>query len=285
MIKISELLVRKKDMSLGEFHDYWKRVHGPLVMSIPEIRRHVVKYVQSQTQPDWFSFLVGDGPLFDGIAEVWCESIADAQLMFEEPKFAEVVTPDEKQFLDMSGTVILLMSQHLIYQRRAAPIHGGVKLFELAARRREMTRSECHRHWRDIHAPLVLRSDEMIKPLRRYCNRIPSRTAPVVCRRCAMTAWPNFGSTTSTTSRRASGGNIWKPFTRTSRASSILPRAAPWSPKSTLSTNARERLGIRTSAYVEVRDHRVRESAAIDMTARGSPLPKHLAEKVLHRQP
>ena len=62
MIKISELLVRKKDMSRGEFHDYWKRVHGPLVMSIPEIRRHVVKDVQSHTQPDWFPFLAGDGP-------------------------------------------------------------------------------------------------------------------------------------------------------------------------------------------------------------------------------
>ena len=106
--------------------------------------------------------------MFDGVAEVWCDSLAAAQLMFEEPKFAEVVTPDERQFLDMNGTVILLMSQHLIYQRRAAPIHGGVKLFELPSRRREMTRSECHRHWRDIHAPLVLGSAEMIKPLRRY---------------------------------------------------------------------------------------------------------------------
>ena len=59
MIKISELLVRKAGMSRGEFQDYWRRVHGPLVMSIPEIRRHVVKYVQSHTQPDWFPFLAG----------------------------------------------------------------------------------------------------------------------------------------------------------------------------------------------------------------------------------
>jgi uncharacterized protein (TIGR02118 family) len=168
MIKISELLVRKAGMSRAEFHDYWKRVHGPLVMSIPEIRRHVVKYVQSHTQPDWFSFLAGDGPLYDGVAEVWCETVDDAQLMFEEPKFAELVTPDEKQFLDMTGTVILLMSQHLIYQRQGAPIHGGIKLFELPVRRRGMTRSECHRYWQVSHARLVLGAAEMIKPLRRY---------------------------------------------------------------------------------------------------------------------
>ena len=125
MIKISELLVRKPGMSRAEFHDYWQRVHGPLVMSIADIRRHVVKYVQSHTQPDWFAFLAGDGPLYDGVAEVWCEGIDEAQRMFEEPAFGKLVTPDEKQFLDMDRTVILLMSQHLVYQRPAAPCMAG----------------------------------------------------------------------------------------------------------------------------------------------------------------
>jgi hypothetical protein len=45
MIKIAELLVRKSGIGRAEFQDYWGRVHGPLVMSIPEIRRHVAKYV------------------------------------------------------------------------------------------------------------------------------------------------------------------------------------------------------------------------------------------------
>jgi uncharacterized protein (TIGR02118 family) len=168
MIKISELLVRKPGMSRAEFHDYWQRVHGPLVMSIADIRRHVVKYVQSHTQPDWFAFLAGGGPLYDGVAEVWCEGIDEAQRMFEEPAFAELVTPDEKQFLDMDRTVILLMSQHLVYQRPAAAIHGGVKLFELPVRRRGMSRSECLRYWQETHGPLVLGAADMIKPLRRY---------------------------------------------------------------------------------------------------------------------
>jgi hypothetical protein len=50
--------------------------------------------------------------------------------------------------------------------------------------------------------------------------------------------------------------------------------------------NARERLGIGAGADVEVTDHRVRKKfGAIDQTARSSPLPKHLPEKVLHRLP
>ena len=80
MIKISELLVRKPGMSRAEFHDYWQRVHGPLVMSITDIRRHVVKYVRSH--PARLVCLRGDGPLYDGVAEVWCEGIDEAQRMF-----------------------------------------------------------------------------------------------------------------------------------------------------------------------------------------------------------
>ena len=168
MINISELLVRKPGMSRAEFQDYWRRVHGRLVMSIPENRRHVVKYVQSHTQADWFPFLAGAGPLYDGVAEVWCEGIEDAQRMFAEPKFAQLIAPDEENFLDTGKTVILLMTQHLVYQRSGAPIHGGVKLFELPVCRKDMTRAECQRYWRDVHGPLVLRTADMIAPLRRY---------------------------------------------------------------------------------------------------------------------
>ncbi|MGO9047019.1 MAG: EthD domain-containing protein [Xanthobacteraceae bacterium] len=168
MIKIAELLVRKSGMSRAEFQDYWRRVHGPLVMSITEIRRHVAKYVQSHTLPYWYPFLAGEGPLYDGIAEVWCDGIEAAQRMFAEPKFQELVSPDEKKFLEVTQTVILAVTEHTIYQRTSASIHGGVKLFEMPARRREMSRPECHRYWRDTHAPLVMGTTEMVKPLRRY---------------------------------------------------------------------------------------------------------------------
>jgi uncharacterized protein (TIGR02118 family) len=88
--------------------------------------------------------------------------------MFAEPKFQKLVSPDEENFLEVAKTVILAMTEHTIYQRPAIPIHGGVKLFEMPARRREMSRTECHRYWRDTHAPLVMGATEMVKPLRRY---------------------------------------------------------------------------------------------------------------------
>ena len=75
LIKVAELLVRKNGMSRAEFQNYWRRVHGPLVMSIPEIRRHVAKYVQSHTLPIGIHF--------------WP---AKARSMMESPKFGVTVS-------------------------------------------------------------------------------------------------------------------------------------------------------------------------------------------------
>jgi len=168
MIKIAILLVRKKGMSRQEFQDYWRTVHGPLVMSIPENRRHVTKYVQSHVLPDWFPFLAGQGPLYDGAAEIWCDNLQAGLEMFAEPKYQELIYPDELKFLDVDKTITLVMKEHLMYQRPNAPIHGGVKLFELPVRREDMSRSQCHAYWLDVHAPKVLGCPQMIESLRRY---------------------------------------------------------------------------------------------------------------------
>jgi len=168
MIKVTELLVRKNGMSREEFQDYWRTVHGPLVMSIPENIRHVRKYVQSHTLSDWFPFLAGDGPLYDGAAEIWCDNLEAALEMFAEPTYRELIYPDEQKFLDLDKIVILITNGHLIYQQPNAPIHGGVKLFELPVRLESMTRAQCHQYWMDVHGPLVLDCPQMIAPLRRY---------------------------------------------------------------------------------------------------------------------
>ncbi len=167
MIKIVELLVRKPAMTRAEFSDHWLNVHGPLAMSIPEIKRHNVKYVQSHTVGG-HPFAADEEAPFDGAAEIWLDSIETARALLSEPKFEEVVFPDEEKFLDRDKTEILVLTEHLVYQRPGAPIHGGVKLFEVPVRREGMTRAECHRHWYDVHGPMVLDTPSMVANLRRY---------------------------------------------------------------------------------------------------------------------
>ena len=168
MIKISELLTRRPGMTRAEFHDYWRNVHAPLVMGIPEIRRHNRRYVQCHTQPEWFDFLPPGGALYDGVAEIWVDSLDAARQLFAEPKFAELVAPDELEFLDVGKTVILVTDETTVYERAGAPLTGGVKLFELAVRRKGTSRAECHRYWSRTHGPLVLASDQMTRHIVRY---------------------------------------------------------------------------------------------------------------------
>ena len=49
MVKVIVMLKRKPGMGLQEFHRYWKDVHGPLVLGVPELMRHVRRYVQSHS--------------------------------------------------------------------------------------------------------------------------------------------------------------------------------------------------------------------------------------------
>ncbi len=164
MIKIVELLVRKPGMTRAEFSEHWLNVHGPLAMSIPEIRRHNAKYVQSHA----IGGLAGNEPLFDGAAEIWLDSLETAIALLSEPKFEEVVFPDEEKFLDRDKTEILVLTEHLVYQRPGAPIHGGVKVFEVPVRRDGMTRTESQRYWADVHGPMVLDTPSMVANMRRY---------------------------------------------------------------------------------------------------------------------
>ena len=77
--------------------------------------------------------------------------------------------PDEEQFLDRAKTEILVLTEHLVYQRPGAPVHGGVKLFEVPVRAQaHMTRPECHRYWQHVHGAMVLDTPAMVATMRRY---------------------------------------------------------------------------------------------------------------------
>ena len=75
------LLRRKPGMSEEEFHQYWQEAHGPLVMSVTEFSRYFRKYIQSHTLQDLSAFFPPQAiPPYDGIAEVWFESVDELRI-------------------------------------------------------------------------------------------------------------------------------------------------------------------------------------------------------------
>ncbi len=99
MIKLIVCAVRRHDFTFEQFDTYWREQHGPLVRSVTEFTRHVQRYVQCHLSSAEVPLMQGRD--FDGIAELWFDSAEDMHRAFSEPRYLELIRPDELKFLDM----------------------------------------------------------------------------------------------------------------------------------------------------------------------------------------
>jgi len=99
MIKLIVCAVRRHDFTFEQFDTYWRERHGPLVRSVPEFTRHVRRYVQCHLTTAKVPLMQAEG--CDGIAELWFDSAEAMNRAFVEPRYLEVIRPDELEFLDM----------------------------------------------------------------------------------------------------------------------------------------------------------------------------------------
>ena len=114
MVKLMACLKRKPGMSEAEFHRYWKDVHGPLVNSTAEFMRYVRKYVQSHTVSHTVPGVATAPTPFDGVAELWFDSLDDVRKAYAEPRFHEVLLPDGLKFFDVPGCMFFVVEEVLM---------------------------------------------------------------------------------------------------------------------------------------------------------------------------
>lgn len=94
MIKFAYMINRLAGMSSEDFVDYHRNKHVPLFKSIPEaqlyVRRYAVSHpVAAPNQP---------APTYDGLTEIWFDSLADYEAFFTSKNYLENVKPDETWF-------------------------------------------------------------------------------------------------------------------------------------------------------------------------------------------
>jgi len=112
MVKLVACLKRKPGMTSQEFHRYWREVHGPLVKGVPEFFRHVRKYVQGHTvSASAPGFPPASATAYEGVAELWFDSVEAAGKAFAEPRYLEIIRADEKKFLDLPGCSIFIVEE------------------------------------------------------------------------------------------------------------------------------------------------------------------------------
>ena len=121
MVKLVYCIRRREDVSPEEFRRYWLDEHGPLVRSVASAIG-AVRYVQSHTMaPELNEVLRGsrgaDQP-YDGITEVWWESLADLQASMQTPESQEAqrrLLEDESTFIDFSRSSVFMTEEHVIF--------------------------------------------------------------------------------------------------------------------------------------------------------------------------
>jgi len=106
MIKLVYCITRRPDMSLEEFSQYWRDVHGPIGRRIPGLRRLVQSHALSR--PDDLP-----APSFDGMAELWFDDLAALQAAWRSPEW-KASTDDESNFIDHSRTALFVTVEHEI---------------------------------------------------------------------------------------------------------------------------------------------------------------------------
>lgn len=158
MIKLLGTITRKQGMPVQEFQAYWRDVHAPMIAGSPGLLR----YVQSHAVPE----LYGDYPqAYDGIAEAWFDSIEAFEAAVASPAWQEAIR-DAPNFIGAGGSRQLVTEVAIIDDFPSVKDRlSMVKYSGFLTRKPGLSVEEFQRHWRDVHAPLVVAD---LKGMRRY---------------------------------------------------------------------------------------------------------------------
>jgi uncharacterized protein (TIGR02118 family) len=108
MIKLVFLLTRRKGMTHQEFVNYRRDIHVPLLLSIPETKQYVRKFIVSVPLTGY------PEPAYDAMVETWFDSIEDLNAFFQSDNFVNKIDPDHINFLDITATVTLVTEETVV---------------------------------------------------------------------------------------------------------------------------------------------------------------------------
>jgi uncharacterized protein (TIGR02118 family) len=167
MIRLVYLLRRKPELSLEEFHRYWRDEHGPLV-AFHQVGLGIVRYTQSHRVEDPANDSMaaargGMEPPYDGVAELWWESegaLAAASATERGRRGGAELLTDEARFIDLPASPLWLAHEYpqvnpvpeTVVARPKSPV---VKLHFPLRHPPGMTLEAAQTYWRTMHGPLI----------------------------------------------------------------------------------------------------------------------------------
>ncbi len=123
MVKLTFCLRRLPHLSRAEFQAYWRGTHADLVAERAEVLR-IRRYVQVYTADldglhrAFQARNLGAPEAFDGIAELWLDSVDDLTSDAPEVRAATAeLLADEKNFIDLERSPMWVSEEHEIVNR------------------------------------------------------------------------------------------------------------------------------------------------------------------------
>lgn len=114
MIKMSEFLTRRADITREQFSEYWTNTHAKLLMEVPEVKDYTIRYVQ---QHNMGIELDGVTPApYDGVVEAWFESMDALAAIASSERWGEMLA-DVENFADTSKSVVMFTTEEVVYQQ------------------------------------------------------------------------------------------------------------------------------------------------------------------------
>ncbi|MBB4633380.1 EthD domain-containing protein [Sphingosinicella soli] len=107
-VKVFVGLPRKADVSEQHFHDHWRHPHATWGLEIGG-RKHYVQSHRIDTP-----HLDVSQRRFDGVAEIWFDSAAEAGGYSQDPVYKGKLAPDEPSFLDMRNVRFLVADEEVL---------------------------------------------------------------------------------------------------------------------------------------------------------------------------
>jgi uncharacterized protein (TIGR02118 family) len=120
MIKFIYCMRRLPHLSREEFQRYWRETHAALALKHADTL-HIRRYVQVHTVDSAINDALresrGSTEPYDGVAEIWWDSIEDLAVAIRSPegqRASQELLEDERRFIDLARSAFWAAQEHQI---------------------------------------------------------------------------------------------------------------------------------------------------------------------------
>jgi hypothetical protein len=161
MVKLLEVIGRRSDFTHESFLNHQLTKHLEVVSRVPEFFRPVRRYMQNHLIIDAAQLASIQGlPISvatDSIIEVWYDSIADIHKAFQEPRYYDIIRPDELAFGDVAGAWGVAAHDLNVVERPGKS--GRIKLFVFLRRKDGLSHGDFTVQWQKLRDRRFLTSN------------------------------------------------------------------------------------------------------------------------------